>query len=65
MLAGTALLPASELDGLDPVGLDLCLLASVDHSVISQGLFGLWGAFLAGGDTYSGYGPLIRSSMHV
>lgn len=65
VLAGTALLPASELDGLDPVGLDLCLLASVDHSVISQGLFGLWGAFLAGGDTYSGYGPLIRSSMHV
>ena len=48
---------------LDPIGVDLCTLASSNHSIISQGQFGLWGSFLAGGDIYSEYGPLVRSVL--
>lgn len=28
---------------------DLCLLASSRHNIVSTGTFGWWGAFLAGG----------------
>ena len=45
--------------GLDSVGIDLCLLASCNHTIMSQGAFGHWGGFLAGGDVYSTYGPMI------
>ena len=45
--------------GLDPIGVDLCLLASCNHTIMSQGQFGQWAAFLAGGDVYSTYGPLV------
>ena len=48
--------------GLDPVGVDLALLRSCNHTIMSQGQYGLWGAFLAGGDVYSQYGPLMIST---
>jgi len=45
--------------GLNPIGIDLCLLASCNHTLVSQGQYGQWGAFLAGGDVYSQYGPMV------
>ena len=45
--------------GLDPIGIDLCLLASCNHTILSQGQFGQWGSFLAGGDIFSTYGPMV------
>jgi galactoside 2-L-fucosyltransferase 1/2 len=48
---------------LDPVGRDLALLAACSHTVISQGLFGTWGAYLAGGDVYSTYGVMVRDVL--
>ena len=49
--------------GLDPVGVDLAILSSCNHTIISQGQFGLWASFLAEGDVYSQYGPLVRSTL--
>ena len=49
--------------GLDPVGVDLAILRSCNHTIMSQGQFGLWASFLAEGDVYSQYGPLIRSTL--
>ena len=34
--------------------LDLALLWSCEHSIFDYGTFGLWGAFLAGGETGAG-----------
>lgn len=31
-------------------GIDLALLSQANHSIMSYGTFGMWGAFLAGGD---------------
>ena len=61
VLAGTQLTGTGN--DLDPIGVDLCILSSSNHSIISNGQFGLWGSFLASGDIYSSYGPLIRSSL--
>ena len=52
-----------EEGGLDPVGRDLALLAACNHTIVSQGLFGVWGAFLAGGDVYSTYGAMVREVL--
>ncbi len=30
-------------------GIDLALLSQANHSIVSYGTFGVWGAFLAGG----------------
>ena len=49
--------------GLDPIGVDLCILASCSHSIMSQGQFGLWGSFLAAGDIFSEYGVMVRSVL--
>ena len=32
-------------------GNDLCLLSLANHSILSHGTFGMWGALLAGGKT--------------
>ena len=47
-------------DHLDPVGRDLALLAACNHTIVSQGMFGPWGAFLAGGDMFTKYGVLVQ-----
>ena len=31
--------------------MDLALLSSADHSILTYGTFGMWGAMLAGGET--------------
>ena len=40
----------------DSVGFDLCVLASSDHTVITYGSFGLWGAILSPGDVIAAKG---------
>ena len=47
-------------DFLDPVGRDLALLAACNHTIVSQGMYGAWGAFLAGGDMFTKYGVLVQ-----
>ena len=47
-------------DHLDPVGRDLALLAACNHTIVSQGMYGAWGAFLAGGDMFTKYGVLVQ-----
>ena len=57
---------SKELDNknkLDLVGRDLALLAACNHTIISQGMFGAWGAFLAGGDMYTKYGVLVQDVL--
>lgn len=45
------------------VGQDLALLANCNHTIMSSGVYGLWGAFLASGDTHTEYGILASSVM--
>ena len=40
----------------DFVGFDLCVLASSDHTIITYGSFGLWGAILSRGDVIAAKG---------
>ena len=40
----------------DLVGFDLCVLATSQHTVITYGTFGLWGALLAGGEVLAAKG---------
>ena len=44
----TAPYPYSFLESKD-IGEDLCLLVACNHTIMSFGTFGLWGALLAGG----------------
>ena len=60
VMAGAA---QRENNGLDPIGVDLCILATCDHSIVSQGQFGQWGAYLSAGDIFSEYGPMVRSIL--
>jgi len=63
-IAGVVLAGAGTVEtGLDPIGVDLCILASCHHSIVSQGQFGQWGAFLAAGDIFSEYGAMVRSVL--
>ena len=45
---------------MDPAGRDLALLAACNHTIVSQGMYGAWGAFLAGGDMFTKYGVLVQ-----
>ena len=47
----------------DYKGFDLCVLASSDHTVITYGTFGRWGAQLSGGDVIASKGPDNNSSV--
>ena len=40
----------------DYKGFDLCVLGSSDHTVITYGTFGLWGALLSRGETIAAKG---------
>ena len=40
----------NELRYGDDIGNDMALLAGADHSILSLGTFGMWGALLAGGE---------------
>ena len=45
----------------DSVGFDLCVLASSDHTLITYGSFGLWGAILSRGDVIAAKGTSNES----
>ncbi|KAF0302590.1 Galactoside 2-alpha-L-fucosyltransferase 1 [Amphibalanus amphitrite] len=47
-------------------GADLALLAACNHSVVTHGTFGFWGAFLAGGEVVAptGYGTRQTGVEH-
>ena len=49
----------------DSVGFDLCVLASSDHTVITYGSFGLWGAILSRGDVIAAKGTNNRTYTEV
>ena len=51
--------------GSEDPGADLALLASCNHSVKSQGNFGSWASFLAGGDIYTPYGPVMLDRQNT
>ena len=40
----------------DFVGFDLCVLATSDHTLITYGSFGMWGAILSRGDVIAAKG---------
>ena len=40
----------------DSVGFDLCVLATSEHTLITYGSFGLWGAILSRGDVIAAKG---------
>jgi len=52
--------PQTVWAGSDDPGRDMAVLARCNHSVMSQGNYGSWAAFLAGGDLYTQYGPVIK-----
>ncbi len=41
------------------IGRDFALLSSCNHTIVTHGSFGLWAAFLAGGEIYTEYGAII------
>ena len=55
----------------DSVGFDLCVLASSDHTLITYGSFGLWGALLSGGDVIAAKGTnkqkysVVNASVNI
>ena len=49
----------------DSVGFDLCVLASSDHTVITYGSFGLWGAILSRGDVIAAKGTNNQTYSEV
>ena len=48
-------------DNDEDVGHDFALLVGSNHTVTTLGSFSRWALILNGGDTYSDYGPVIRS----
>lgn len=44
-------LPKDRLTASPEIGNDMALLGQVNHSIITYGTFGMWGALLAGGQT--------------
>ena len=49
----------------DFVGFDLCVLASSDHTLITYGTFGLWGAILSRGDVIAAKGTNNQTYTEV
>ena len=49
----------------DFVGFDLCVLASSDHTIITYGSFGLWGAILSRGDVIAAKGTNNQTYTEV
>jgi len=46
-------------DKVESVGKDLAVLAVCQHSIVTWGSFSMWSAFLAGGEYYNEYGPIV------
>ena len=44
---------------IDCIGKDLALLGSCNHTITTHGTYGHWAAFLAGGEVYTEFGPII------
>ena len=49
-LEGENLRYTNNADSVEGTGMDLAVLAACNHSVVSHGSFGFWGALLSGGD---------------
>ena len=49
----------------DFVGFDLCVLASSDHTLITYGSFGMWGAILSRGDVIAAKGTNNQTYTEV
>ena len=49
----------------DFVGFDLCVLASSDHTIITYGTFGMWGAILSRGDVIAAKGTNNQTYTEV
>ena len=49
----------------DFVGFDLCVLASSEHTLITYGSFGLWGAMLSPGDVIAAKGTSNETYTEV
>lgn len=60
---GLVLAGSQDHDTDTRVGHDLALLANCNHTIISSGVYGLWGSFLAGGDTHTEYGIMSSQVM--
>ena len=60
-------LSRSVLYSDNPFEVDLAILASCNHSIITVGTFGWWGAWLAGGQVvyYSDFPPLKPSYVNI
>ena len=49
----------------DQVAFDLCLLSRCNHSVITHGTFGTWGALIAGGQVLAPTGTNPEKKAEV
>ena len=50
----------------EDIGNDLALLAHANHSILSHGTYGMWGALLAGGETVlPGYYKKVKESREI
>ena len=46
-------------NNIDCIGKDLALLGNCNHTITTHGTYGHWAAFLAGGEVYTEFGPII------
>ena len=53
----------NNADSVEGTGMDLALLAASNHSVVSHGSFGFWGAILSGGDVIAPNDYLISPEL--
>ena len=62
--AGDLVLAGSEGGSEEErVGQDLAVMANCHHTIVSNGMFGMWGSHLAGGETYTEYGVMAGEVM--
>ena len=50
---------------MDMIAFDLCVLGSCNHSIITYGTFGTWGALFAGGDVIAPTGTNPEAKTEV
>ena len=53
----------NNTDSVEGTGMDLALLVACNHSVVSHGTFGFWGAVLSGGDVIAPHNYVITPQL--